>query len=148
MPKRERPSSCLSSKEKTAESVFLKMRSWTTHLRSSFIRRVLLNTATCGPLPKIPGLSSYNPKVGAWDCVFDKLASDCMHILVWQPLSQWQGQGKRTLHSISLTYWAWSEKNLLFQIIAEFYNTRPRDHILVSIICMHIFPRISSRIRV
>lgn len=52
------------------------MRSCIIQVRSPFIKRVLLNAVTCETLPKIPGLLSHNPKAGAWDCIFNKLARD------------------------------------------------------------------------
>lgn len=58
------------------------MRSCITQVRSPFIKRVLLNTATCEPLPKIPGLLSHNPKAGAWDCILTSWQEIGMHILV------------------------------------------------------------------
>lgn len=106
---------------------------------SPFIRRVFLNTTTCEPLPKITGLLNHNPEVGAWDCAFDELARVGMPILVWQPLSQWQGQGKQVLHYVPLTHWGWREKNLLFQIIAMSYHQSHSSHSSIYYMYVYIF---------
>lgn len=75
----------------------------TTDARSPFIRRVLLNTATCQPQSKIPGLPSH-PQIGAWDCVFDKLARDLYVCSSVTTIVTVAGTSKKDPDSIPLAY--------------------------------------------
>lgn len=68
-----------------------------------------------------------------------------MYILAGQPLLQWQGQEKRTLQNIFLTYRYWRQKNLISQITAKFYDARPNgshssDYIYIYIYIFQGYP--------
>lgn len=69
-----------------------------------------------------------------------------MHTLVGQPLLQRQGQEKRALQNIFLTYRYWRQKNLTSQVTAKFYDARPNGSHSSDYIYIYI-SRISSRIR-
>lgn len=104
------------------------MRSCITQVRSPFIKRVLLNTATCEPLPKIPGLLSHNPKAGAWDCIFDKLARDWYAYSSLTTIVAVAGPKEKD-PALSILDWAWREKNLLFQISCKVLHQTHRPTI-------------------